>query len=144
LWKIDDNQYYIDCPASAADLLLNHLNHKLRRTKVSIEDQTDEITSHVVRTLNAQSTKPAILAAMDPRHPSSNVGLWDCHHHQTPVVMMMSKKEYQTQTQMTLPVHHRNNRYLVLPIATPTAKMMSQTPPAHELNRRLPAWRRSK
>jgi folate-binding protein YgfZ len=72
LWKIDDHEYYIDCPASAADLLLNHLNqYKLRRTKVSIEDQTDEITSHVVfGTLNAQGPPPGYLTAMDPRHPS--------------------------------------------------------------------------
>jgi folate-binding protein YgfZ len=45
--------------------------YKLRRTKVSIEDQTDEITSHVVfGTLNAQGPPPGYLTAMDPRHPS--------------------------------------------------------------------------
>jgi folate-binding protein YgfZ len=72
LWKMDDHHYYIDCPASAADLLLQHLNqYKLRRTKVSIQDQTDEITSHVVfGTLNAQGSPPGYLSAMDPRHPS--------------------------------------------------------------------------
>jgi folate-binding protein YgfZ len=69
---MDDHHYYIDCPASAADSLLNHLNqYKLRRSKVSIKDQTDEITSHVVfGTLNAQGSPPGYLTAMDPRHPS--------------------------------------------------------------------------
>ena len=72
LWKVSENQYYIDCPGSAADELFQHLKqYKLRRTKVDIEDATATITSHVVfGTLNASGSPPGFLSGMDPRHPS--------------------------------------------------------------------------
>lgn len=72
LWKIDPEHYYIDCPGSAADKLLAHLKqYKMRRTKVEIQDCTDQVASHVVfGTLNTQGTPPGLLASMDPRHPS--------------------------------------------------------------------------
>jgi len=72
LWKVSENQYYIDCPGSAADELLQHLKqYKLRRTKVDIEDSTATMTSHVVfGTLNASGSPPGFLSGMDPRHPS--------------------------------------------------------------------------
>jgi len=72
LWKMDEQQYYIDCPGSAADNLLQHLKqYKLRRSKVEIQDLTDQMSSHVVfGTLNAQGSPPGYLAAIDPRHPS--------------------------------------------------------------------------
>jgi len=72
LWKMSDQEYYIDCPGSAADELLQHLKqYKLRRSKVTIQDLSDQLTSHVVfGTLNAQAPPPGYITAMDPRHPS--------------------------------------------------------------------------
>eukprot|EP00521_Asterionellopsis_glacialis_P009811 CAMPEP_0195288792 /NCGR_PEP_ID=MMETSP0707-20130614/5311_1 /TAXON_ID=33640 /ORGANISM="Asterionellopsis glacialis, Strain CCMP134" /LENGTH=496 /DNA_ID=CAMNT_0040348697 /DNA_START=18 /DNA_END=1508 /DNA_ORIENTATION=- len=69
---IDEMEYLIDVPGSAADDLLKHLKqYKLRRTKVTIQDRTDDISAHVVYgTLNAKGSPPGYLAAMDPRHPS--------------------------------------------------------------------------
>jgi transferase CAF17, mitochondrial len=73
LWKINSEQYYIDCPGgAAADALLSHLNqYKLRRTKVDIQDCTDKVAAHVIfGTLNSEGTPPGFLANLDPRHPS--------------------------------------------------------------------------
>jgi transferase CAF17, mitochondrial len=73
LWKVNSEQYYIDCPGgAAADALLSHLNqYKLRRTKVDIQDCTEQVGSHVVLgTLNTQGPPPGMLTALDPRHPS--------------------------------------------------------------------------
>mmetsp|Transcript_21087 Transcript_21087/g.29773 ORF Transcript_21087/g.29773 Transcript_21087/m.29773 type:complete len:514 (+) Transcript_21087:206-1747(+) len=83
LWKMSSNnedenenedemEYLIDVPGSAADDLLKHLKqYKLRRTKVTIQDKSDDISAHVVYgTLNAKGSPPGYLAAMDPRHPS--------------------------------------------------------------------------
>jgi folate-binding protein YgfZ len=140
LWKIDDHQYYIDCPASAADLLLNHLNqYKLRRTKVSIEDQTDEITSHVVfGTLNAQGPPPGYLTAMDPRHPSLGMRVLGFPATPTPVDDAKQEGTPSADTDDTTskqPVSSIADRHAHF------AKMMSQTfpdsPGNYELVRRL-------
>ena len=79
LWKINEEQYYIDVPTSAADILLDHLRqYKLRRTKVVIEDKTDRMKSHVIfGSLNAEEPPPpqGLVARMDPRHPSLGMRL---------------------------------------------------------------------
>lgn len=147
LWKIDDHQYYIDCPASAADLLLNHLNqYKMRRTKVSIEDLSDEITSHVVfGTLNAQGSPPGYLTAMDPRHPSLGMRVLGLPPMPTPTPTPVDDTEQEkgttsddndtTSIQPDVPVSSIADRHAHF------AKMMSQTfpdsPGNYELVRRL-------
>ncbi len=74
LWKVDENQYYIDVPAETADPLLSHLKQFiLRRTKVKVKDETEQsgMASHVIfGTLNARGTPEGFLAGVDPRHPS--------------------------------------------------------------------------
>ena len=76
LWKVHDQQYYIDCPMSTADALLQHLKqHKLRRSQVTIRDETDVADtgaeSHVIfGTLEQGGAPPGCLTALDPRHPS--------------------------------------------------------------------------
>lgn len=72
LWKRSDEQYYIDVPGDAADSLLAHLKQfMLRRTKVQVEDKSEQMTVHVVTgTLNANGAPPGYLSALDPRHPS--------------------------------------------------------------------------
>ena len=70
--KDEELEYLIDVPGDSADLLLNHLKkYKLRRTKVKIDDVSDQVTIHsVYGTLNAEGTPPGYMAAIDPRHPS--------------------------------------------------------------------------
>lgn len=72
LWRANDEQYYVDVPNTTADTLLDHLKQfKLRRTKVDIQDFSDQMSSSVVfGTLNADATPEGFMAAMDPRHPS--------------------------------------------------------------------------
>lgn len=74
LWKVDENQYYIDVAADAADPLLAHLKQFiLRRTKVKVKDESAKsgMASHVIfGTLNARNTPDGFLAGVDPRHPS--------------------------------------------------------------------------
>eukprot|EP00531_Pseudo-nitzschia_arenysensis_P003889 CAMPEP_0116133000 /NCGR_PEP_ID=MMETSP0329-20121206/9865_1 /TAXON_ID=697910 /ORGANISM="Pseudo-nitzschia arenysensis, Strain B593" /LENGTH=484 /DNA_ID=CAMNT_0003627587 /DNA_START=76 /DNA_END=1530 /DNA_ORIENTATION=- len=74
LWKVDENQYYIDVPAETADPLLSHLKQFiLRRTKVKVKDETEKsgMASHVIfGTQNARGTPEGFLAGVDPRHPS--------------------------------------------------------------------------
>jgi len=72
LWKANEENYYIDVPHATADTLLQHLKQfKLRRTKVTIEDFSNQMSSHVVfGTLNADATPDGFMASMDPRHPS--------------------------------------------------------------------------
>jgi len=67
-----EEEYLIDVPGDTADLLLGHLKkYKLRRSKVKINDLSDEISVHCVYgTLNAEGTPPGFMAAVDPRHPS--------------------------------------------------------------------------
>ena len=68
-------EYLIDVPGDSADLLLSHLKkYKLRRTKVTIEDVSDDYSVHsIYGTLNAKGTPPGFVAAVDPRHPSLGV-----------------------------------------------------------------------
>ncbi|KAL3775132.1 hypothetical protein ACHAWO_001955 [Cyclotella atomus] len=79
LWKriIDGavkstTEYLIDVPSDTADMLFDHLKeHKLRRSKITLQDKSDDISVHAVYgTLNAEGAPPGYLAAMDPRHPS--------------------------------------------------------------------------
>ena len=72
LWKKSNEEYYIDCPGNTADALMQHLKQfKLRRTKVTIQDQTDQMASHVIfGTLNTNGSPPGFMTAIDPRHPS--------------------------------------------------------------------------
>ncbi len=68
----EEMQYLIDVPGDSADLLLDHLKkYKLRRTKVKIEDVSDEYSVHCTYgTLNANGAPPGFVSAMDPRHPA--------------------------------------------------------------------------
>ncbi len=72
LWKRSEEQYYLDVPGDAADSLLAHLKQfMLRRTKVQVEDKSEQMTVHVVTgTLNANGSPPGYLSSLDPRHPS--------------------------------------------------------------------------
>lgn len=74
LWKVDDDQYYIDVSADMADPLLAHMKQfVLRRTKVKVRDESAKngMASHVIfGTLNARNTPDGFLAGVDPRHPS--------------------------------------------------------------------------
>jgi folate-binding protein YgfZ len=65
-------EYLIDVPSSTADLLFAHLKqHKLRRSKIKLEDKSEQLSVHAVYgTLNAEGAPKGYLAAMDPRHPS--------------------------------------------------------------------------
>jgi transferase CAF17, mitochondrial len=72
LWKLNDEQYYIDVPGSTGDLLLAHLKQfVLRKSQVKITDQSSTMTSHVVfGTQMAHNSPPGYLTELDPRHPS--------------------------------------------------------------------------
>jgi folate-binding protein YgfZ len=74
LWKVDENEYYIDVSAETADPLLSHMKQFiLRRTKVKVKDESAKsgMASHVIfGTLNARGTPDGFLAGVDPRHPS--------------------------------------------------------------------------
>jgi len=72
LWKLRDDQYYIDVPGSVADVLLSHLKqYKLRRSKVKIVDCTEQTAQFCIfGSLNASNPPPGYMAALDPRHPS--------------------------------------------------------------------------
>ncbi len=71
LWKMDATRYYVDVPEDSADQLLAHMKQFiLRRSKVKVNDVSEEISSHVVYgTLNAQGTPEGYLSSVDPRHP---------------------------------------------------------------------------
>ena len=72
LWKISDDQYYIDVAGNVADSLFQHLKQFiLRRSKVQVTDMTSTMQVHVVHgTLNAKGSPPGYRTAVDPRHPS--------------------------------------------------------------------------
>jgi transferase CAF17, mitochondrial len=78
LWKVCENEYYIDLPGNMGDKLLQHLHqYKLRRTKVTIDDWDTSaneslVRSHVVYgTLDSGANgPPGYLSGLDPRHPS--------------------------------------------------------------------------
>ena len=76
LWKMNDDHYYIDCPSQTS--LLSHLQqYKLRRSKVSIEDVSDDVHSHVIwgTLAGADNPPPGYQAGLDPRHPSLGLRL---------------------------------------------------------------------
>ena len=70
--KEKEMQYLIDVPSESADMLLDHLKkYKLRRTKVQIDDVSDDYSVHCIYgTLNAKGAPPGYASAMDPRHPT--------------------------------------------------------------------------
>jgi transferase CAF17, mitochondrial len=78
LWKIRENEYYVDVPGNAGEVLLQHLyQYKLRRTEVTIDDwdttsNESLVQSHVIYgTLDSGANgPPGYLAGLDPRHPS--------------------------------------------------------------------------
>lgn len=65
LWKFDNDFYYIDVAAGAADALLTHLqNYKIGRSsrKVKVEDATPTVSSHVIYgTMNCDDPPPGYL-----------------------------------------------------------------------------------
>ena len=71
----EDIEYLIDVPSDSADELLSHLQkYKLRRTKVEIQDVTEQYSVHATYgTLNAKGTPPGFVASVDPRHPSLGI-----------------------------------------------------------------------
>jgi hypothetical protein len=58
-----ETEYVLDVPADSADILHDHLKaHKLPRTKVAINDRSDELSIHCVYgTLNAEGAPPGYL-----------------------------------------------------------------------------------
>lgn len=72
LWKLNEEQYYIEVGSDSAKELLDHMKHfKMRRTKVEITDRTEEMAAAVIYgTLNNNGTPDGFLAGLDPRHPS--------------------------------------------------------------------------
>jgi folate-binding protein YgfZ len=91
--KDEEIEYLIDVPGDSADLLLDHLKkYKLRRTKVNINDVSQDMSVHCVYgTLNAEGTPPGYLAAIDPRHPS--LGMRVLSSSETPASTPMSTHE---------------------------------------------------
>ena len=91
LWKINENEYYIDAPyhdyhantTTAESVLLQHLHqYKLRRTEVTIEHynchdtENNTCRSHVLfGTLESgmDACPPGYVSGLDPRHPSLGV-----------------------------------------------------------------------
>jgi transferase CAF17, mitochondrial len=71
LWKVSDELYYIDAPASSGEVLKQHLNqYKLRRSKVDIHESLTASSYVIYGTLQSQGTPDGLLAGLDPRHPS--------------------------------------------------------------------------
>lgn len=98
--QIKDDQeieYLLDVPSDTADTLLEHLNkYKLRRTKVSIDDVSDEISVHAVYgTLNAEGTPHGYLAAIDPRHPSLGMRVLSTNSTSSNETSIKSREERQ-------------------------------------------------
>ena len=94
LTKEDEEiEYLIDVPGDSADLLLDHLKkYKLRRTKVTIDDVSQDMSVHCVYgTLNAEGTPPGYMAAIDPRHPF--LGMRVLSSSDTPAPASMSTHE---------------------------------------------------
>jgi len=89
----EELEYLIDVPGDSADLLLDHLKkYKLRRTKVNINDVSEDMSVHCVYgTLNAEGTPPGYLAAIDPRHPF--LGMRVLSSSVTPVPVPMATHE---------------------------------------------------
>jgi transferase CAF17, mitochondrial len=78
LWKIRDNEYYVDVPGNVGETFLQHVHqYKLRRTEVSIDDWDTSVNDSVVQshviygTLDSGANgPPGYIAGLDPRHPS--------------------------------------------------------------------------
>lgn len=90
LWKLSEEEYLIDVPGDTGDALLQHLKqYKLRRSKVDIEDASQEIQSHVAfGSLDAHGAPEGFLSGLDPRHPSLGIrtlALPDCEYDFTEI-----------------------------------------------------------
>jgi folate-binding protein YgfZ len=72
LWKLNEEQYYVEVSNDTVHELLEHMKlFKMRRTKVEITDRTEDMAAAVIYgTLNSQGTPDGFLAGLDPRHPS--------------------------------------------------------------------------
>ena len=94
----EESEYLIDVPGDSADMLLDHLKkYKLRRTKVKINDVSDNMSVHsVYGTLNAEGTPPGYMAAIDPRHPS--LGMRVLSSSDTPAPTSMATHEERQET----------------------------------------------
>jgi len=82
LWKREDDHYLLDVPSNSTNALLHHLQtYKLRRTKVTISDVSDQVSSHVFYgTLNAAGPPPGYEVGCDPRHPSMGIRVISTEH----------------------------------------------------------------
>mmetsp|Transcript_20212 Transcript_20212/g.22589 ORF Transcript_20212/g.22589 Transcript_20212/m.22589 type:complete len:465 (+) Transcript_20212:123-1517(+) len=88
LWKMternenNDQHYLIDVPSNSANALMDHLQkYKLRRTRVTVSDVSDKVSSHVFYgTLNASGPPPGYTVGLDPRHPSMGVRVISTEH----------------------------------------------------------------
>jgi len=82
LWKLSEEEYLIDVPGDSGDALFQHLKqYKLRRSKVDIEDASQEIKSHVAfGSLDAQGAPDGFLSGLDPRHPSLGIRILALPH----------------------------------------------------------------
>ena len=92
LWKQSADEYLIDVPTESADELLAHLKQfKLRRTKVTIEDVSSQVSSHVIYgTLQSAGAPPGYLAGLDPRHPSLGMRVLSLEHPPTHLSSLVS------------------------------------------------------
>jgi transferase CAF17, mitochondrial len=72
VWKISTEEYYVDVPATAFDILFQHLKqYKLRKSAVSIIDTTEQMPSAVIfGTLASKGAPQGYHVGIDPRHPS--------------------------------------------------------------------------
>jgi folate-binding protein YgfZ len=98
LWKIDDEEFYVDVPEDTADQLLAHMKQFiLRRSKVKVKDASDEVASHVIfGTLNAQGTPEGFLSAVDPRHPCLGMRILSLSPEATAQLEPMMKSAFPT------------------------------------------------
>ena len=118
LWKINDNEYYVDAPhhnhCSSDSALLQHLHqYKLRRTEVTIEhydcnDSTNNTCrSHVLfGTLESgmDSCPPGYVSGLDPRHPSLGVRILqlpEAIHNGLPSLKELVSKQFSNVTPST-------------------------------------------
>jgi folate-binding protein YgfZ len=100
--KDEEIEYLVDVPGDSADLLLDHLKkYKLRRTKVKINDVSDDLTIHsVYGTLNAEGTPPGYMAAIDPRHPSLGMRVLSSASTPSPTPMGTHEQRKETFSKM--------------------------------------------
>jgi folate-binding protein YgfZ len=129
LWKQNDHLYYIDCPGDSADALLQHLKqYKLRRSQVTVQDETNQTTSHVVfGTLNGDGAPPGYVSGLDPRHPS--LGLR--------ILKLPPNSNDTTGTDHEQQQHQQNNDPTELSFSEKMDQFFPEAPGNYDLVRRL-------